>query len=257
MTKDLLLKLTALALLLTFNAEATDYTAHANAQFASLMETTGTCVDATSNGNDLTETGGTIPRSSDRQFGDWSRDFEAGDTESFNHADGLSTDISGADQKLTLVAWIKVEAISNFQGIIVKWSSAGGNKQYTMDLSNGTTKLEGAISSDGTTTTVEVGGTTINTGTWYHVAFVYNDVDLEVFVDGSSDSTPLAFTSGISNGSQIFELGAYSNTLNFDGLMDEPAVFDTDLSSTQINDIMDNGLQGAEAATFTPKMMSF
>lgn len=210
-------------------------------------------VDRTSAGNDLAETSGDIPNSTDVPSGysGKSRDFEAGDSEYLTIADGTELDINGENAKLTLATWVKAEATSgaNEYGIISKYAVTGNQRQYLLEIvATGTNvfKFTCGISADGINTT-NVSSTTTNyaAGTWYHVACVANDTDIRVYVNGSLDSTPGAHTTGIYNSSAVFLLGSLITAgYYFDGLIDEAIVLSRDLSATEISNIYSNGITG-------------
>ena len=143
-----------------------------------LDEASGTAYDSTSNSENLTETSGTIPTATG-QIGN-ARDFELGDTEYLTHADGGSTDISGANQYLSIVAWIKPESIGvagEDQYIVAKYSAGDTQRQYNIHANvkiDGQYSVTGKISSDGSATKA-IDSTTqdYTAGAWHHVVMVY------------------------------------------------------------------------------------
>ena len=62
-------------------------------------------------------------------------------------------------------------------------------------------KLRATISSDGTTLTSAIGSTVLMEDFWYHVAMVYDDTDIRLYVNGVLDANgsdnPKAYTAGI------------------------------------------------------------
>ena len=120
-------------LLLAGNAWAL-YLSDANIVGAWLMVSDGGSEpDATTNAETLTELGGTIPTSATVPAGlsGTSRDFERSEGEALYVGDGGTTDISGADQALSVVAWIKFEADPGDDAAIVdKSSNSGDQRQY-------------------------------------------------------------------------------------------------------------------------------
>jgi len=228
----------------------------ANNQACFLMEDTGTESNESINSSDgVTESGGTIPRNTtDFKFGTSSRDFELGDTEYLVQNDGLSTDISGADQAMSIVAWIKFESAPAAMGIVSKYDGGTSNRQYAMYV-NADQKIEffkSDTSASGVGFDTIVGDTVLSTNTWYHVAGVYDDTDMRVYVDGDVDSTPLAESGGIYNGSFEFRIGRHGNALYFDGLLDDVGIFDKALTESEIEDIITYGL-ASEAPGITSK----
>lgn len=256
--------LNLLVLLVPNLVRAVDYTQDANCQGAFLMEDglSANSDDETdeAKGNTLTETGGDIPNDADKKFGDWSRDFERDDSEYLAHANGLDTDINGADQPISIVYFIKREADSSrAEYIVAKYQTGGNNRQYG-SLIQGDQSGDPhtfILSNDGSSTVLCTGATEMVAGTWFHFAVVYNDTDIRIYIDGSLDSNgasnPKTYSSGIANKGHEFRIGdrdsgATQTDYKADGLIDDVGVFDDELSSTEVNDIMDNGLQPAVVA---------
>jgi hypothetical protein len=96
--------------------------------------------------------------------------------------------------------------------------------------------------------------TQLSLTTWTHIAFsADNDGNVSFFFNGSADGTPTLVKPGNSSG-YFVSIGGYYNGGSttaevFGGKLGEVAVFNRLLSSTEINDIMNNGLAGATAAT--------
>ncbi len=201
-----------------------------------------TRLDETDNDNDLTETSGdTIAQSSYSKEGDYSADFEAGDTEYLSISDANQTglDISGADCEMTISLWLKVENISGHMFMVSKYDASTNNRAYQFRIDT-TGALKAVISQDGSSYDQITGGTILTQGTWYHGAVVYDDTDIRLYLNGESDATPVAHTSGIHDNSSDFVVGAYeTGNYYYDGLIDEVAVFDRDLSADEIYEIYD------------------
>lgn len=241
----------------------TDYTQDANCQGAFLMEGATTETDVSGNGNDLSVSAGdTIPQTTDKKFGTYARDFENTDSEVLYHGDGLSTDISGANQAIAIVCWAKsenaVENASGFSMLVTKYNTVdAGGRQYMLWTQNQVPKF--TLSPDGSASTTAAGVTDVLDQTYHHIAASYNDTDIRVYVDGVLDSNgsenPKTYSSGINAGTSYFAIGGrasstatprYTDDL-WDGLIDEVGVFDRSLDSTEINEIKDYGLQGGVA----------
>jgi hypothetical protein len=224
------------------------------------MEDTGNETDRSEVvSNDLTETGGTIPRDTvNFAFGTSSRDFESADTELLLHADGLDTDISGGDQQISLVVWFTPEAIGGGGNdmLVAKYDPDTNARSYALYWSDGASdEVRCSLSSAGTTVTTStaIGGTSLSAGTGYFLACVYDDTDIKIYLNANIDSNgadnPKTYSSGLNNSNTEFTIGARDD--NFpccgyndyaDGLIDEVGIFDVALDGTDINDIMDNGL---------------
>ena len=185
-----------------------------------------------------------------------SRDFELSDPDYLYHADADSTDIEGADQSITVAAWIRPESATSadYHAVIAKYEGGTNDYRQYMLAIYGTAsneyQVEGKVSSGGTAgTTTTATSTTTNyaTGSWHHIAMVYNDTDVRVYVDGSLHCTPAAHTAGIyASANTPFYIGALewneAADDHFDGLIDEPIVFDRALSASEIADLYNDGI---------------
>ena len=236
------------------SAGGKNYTKDANCMGAWFMDDSTTEIDETTNGNDLTVSAGdTIPTSATVPTGysGTSRDFEQDDLEYLTIGDGTELDIYGADAKISMVAWIRVEEVANDEWLtfVNKFGSGAYEAQYEIAVvgtGTNTFKIGCALSSDGESATFAYStSTNLATGTWYHVACVSNDIDIRIYVNGSLNCTPGSHTAGIWNGADPFYVGAnvdYSEY--YDGLLDEVAVFNRELSSTEVNEIYTYGISG-------------
>jgi len=207
--------------------------------------------------NTLTETIGTIPRSTNAKAGSYSRDFEFYDTEYLTHGDGLSTDISGPAQSMSIVFWYRREAeTGKSHHLVSKWSS--GNRQYLVYMQNNrgdNDPMTFFLSSNGydqayaqTSTSITAGGG------WVHVACVYDDSapnqNMKVYLNGVVDANgvknPRDYNAGIADKSAPFVIGAGSPPSNYaDGLIDDVAIFDRALTVEEVSEIYANGVNGS------------
>lgn len=215
-----------------------------------LEEASGNRSDSSQNSNTLTDNN-TVESSADCQEGSKSADFESGNDEYLSIADGSQTglDITG---DMTLCAWIKPESWGGgTMAIVSKWNESANRSYLLLIATNGTEhNVECWLSSAGGSAEVVCEtGTDLSTATWYHVAAVYNGEDIRIYLNGALDSygpkNPKVYEIGIYDGSADFRLGKTDDGDNFDGLMDEVAVFDRALTATEINDIYQNGIQDA------------
>jgi hypothetical protein len=251
-------------------ASAVDYTADGNCQGAWFMSGDGGTdeVDTDQSGNSLNiaETGSDeIDVTADRPSGysGSSRDNETADDEALFLADGSAggLDISGVDAKVSIVAWIKGEDIVDTveYAIVGKGDYTSNQRSYQLIIIGtgaGTFKVRMSVDANGSGWDVNLDSTTTNyaAGTWYHVAGVANDTDVRIYVNGSLDSTPAAHTGGLFNSSTDFVVGGNrdaadctsANCADFDGLIDEVAVFDRELSAAEVSDIYTNGIDGTK-----------
>lgn len=156
---------------------------------------------------------------------------------------------------ISVVFWVDTDSRNVYDRLVAKDGSGAGqwhirweqsNQDYLEFIKDGATDLRVATNSHGITDNTP--------GGWYHVAMTWDGsitaANVHFYVTGSE----LAYTTQ-TNGASLVSDAA----LNFfignrvgadralDGQMTEVAVFDDVLTSTEVNDIMDNGLAGAVA----------
>ena len=177
-------------------------------------------------------------------------DFESGSSEYLSIADGSQTglDITG---DISIVAWVKKESAGSFQFIATKYDYGSADRSYAF-LFDSSDNLQFKYDDLGAGVNQNVedsDGAFSKTGVWYHVA-VSADVsakDVKLYVDGVL--VPSTLTDGgatsIYNGSAAFALGCQFNSgaveSEFDGIMDDVAVFDRVLSHAEVLELYGSG----------------
>jgi len=246
-----ILKLAFILLLVCNNVYAGDTS---NLEAAWLLdEASGTRFDETANNNDLTDNN-TVGQASGAncQF-DECADFEDTNSEFLSITDGSQTglDLTG---KFTLLTWIRLEKTVVSQDHIMGKSDSGPTASYVLYLEDNPSANSVKLTLEGT---IFVGTTAIIVATNTHLAVVYDQTDVIQYFDGSVDKTTAHTTDGTDTGNP-FHLGARSDPAQFfDGTLDEAVVFSRDLSTSEINDIMDNGIAAfiSPAAAFIPRVI--
>lgn len=198
--------------------------------------------------NNLTNNN-SVTFSTDRVEGSHSADFESSSSQSLSIADAshVGLDITGS---MSIVMRVKPESQGSDRVLMGKYNQSDNQRSYVLQLTGATNIPGGILSSNGQAggTSIAVGATGIGTGSWTHLAMVYNGTDIRLYINGSLDSNgsnnPKTHSGGIFNGSATFRLGAVFNTAVefYDGLMDEVAIFSRALSSTEVSDISTNGI---------------
>ncbi len=230
---------------------APDHTAGADCMGAWRMTSSGNETDITGKGGTLLETSGDIPTSVDVpdhvgiEYSGTSRDFEVADTEYLAHADGLSTDISGANQAITICAGVKVESDVENMSIVEKYDYPTDNRQYRFRIDQTTGKLRAILSANGDAQDgVAIGVTNVGTGDWFHVCMTYDDTEIIIYVDGAEDTNgadnPKAYTDGIYDGTGAFLVGSPF----YDGLIDQVSIYNSAKSAADILEIYEEGMEG-------------
>ena len=141
----------------------------------------------------------------------------------------------------TISAWINLDTQTGYRRIIGKANSTNTRCNYGLGLENG--YKPGVIANSGSWYS-NYSTTALNTGTWYHLAGVYDGSNFILYVNGVLDNTTSVSGFNIStaasdtSGDDLL-IGAkpiYSSE-NFAGMMDEIAIWNTALTSTQVSEI--------------------
>lgn len=205
-------------------------------------------------GSDMLEYGGVIPRTTDKVWGTYSRDYAAAGSANLRHADGLETDIHGENQPLSIVCWEQyaTTTISGDDYIVGKYRTTGDKRQYRFGI-DANDFAQFTLSSGGDDFNQCQGATDIvgnqSPTTWYCLIAVYNDTDMRIYLDGSLDANgadnPKVYSGGIVDEEEPFNIGAMNdNAAWFYGDIDEVAIFDRELTSVEVSDIHTNGITG-------------
>ena len=146
----------------------------------------------------------------------------------------------------TFSGWIKFNAVGKYQGVFIR----GGNSSNWIQIRIETNDSIRIACRNGGTGDGVSASSLVTTGQWYHIAMVFDgggatDSDkLKLYLDGSDISLTysgtIPSTTSSTSAGLIFGYGN-SPAYAFDGYMDEFAVFDYALDSTQITDIYNSG----------------
>lgn len=134
--------------------------------------------------------------------------------------------ITGA---ITISAWVKTTS-STYQSVLIKGTSASAADYYFRIQNTGLIRLRLGSTNYG------IGTTSVKDGDWHHICVVYiPSTSITYYVDGSQDSqTTSSIPAAITNSYSNIQIGGIQN---FNGNIDELAIWDTDLSSTQVAEI--------------------
>ncbi len=158
-----------------------------------------------------------------------------GDYDTFTMASGAGTSLTTG----TMIAWVKANSIASYKSIL--GSRAGGGNRglflsgaagnpLTFSWDNADNEYNGAT------------GLTLSTGQWYFAAVVINSGNAVVYL-GSPGGTLQSYTNSNSNSAQTIEGDWYigrdsSNTArDWNGIIDDVAIFNRSLSSSEITDL--------------------
>ena len=209
-----------------------------------LDESSGTRVDAHTNGNDLSDIN-TVPAATG--IINNGADFTLANSEylSITDANQIGLDFSG---DFTLSMWVK-GASYGINSLLGKWDESANNQRaYRPVYFDATGIMSFYYSSDGIESlTKDWTSITLNIDTWYHLVFV-NDVsgsnDINFYINGVSQ-TAVATAVSPFNASSAFVIGADINGVTpqnfFDGIIDEVAVWSRAITSAEVTEIYNSG----------------
>jgi hypothetical protein len=145
----------------------------------------------------------------------------------------------------TVEAWVKADALTNHGALVSKF--ANSNREFSVLLLN-TGVVEYSISFNGSTEQYFNGNTTLNAGTWYHIALTYDGSTMRAYLNGVADGTK-SVSGSIRVGSSPLYIGARSEgslSRFFDGTIDEVRIWTTTRSQADIQGNMNSELSGNE-----------
>ncbi len=139
------------------------------------------------------------------------------------------TDLDITDKNISISAWIKVDSTSANGMIVARDGAGGSNIQYRLWLNNGIPQFDvgslGAAIADGAITadtwTLITGTSDGSTVKLYINSVLQADTDVAVYEDAGTDTW----------------IGKRVNGFNFDGVMDEVAIWSKGLSQAEVTEL--------------------
>jgi hypothetical protein len=167
-------------------------------------------------------------------------DCEASNSETLSISDGSQTglDITG---DLSVSAWFKPETVAETQ-LVSKWHHVSYTSYNTGLGPNGLSWINNADTSGYGYTNYQP-AYTINTGTWYHLVTVY-DADqglVEFYINGTSVASSTGMDTSIADSAASFRLCARDNGGQYDGMIDEVAIWNKVLTASEVADLYNGG----------------
>jgi len=177
-------------------------------------------------------------------------DGRVGRAFSFDGASGtvVASDSTGLrlTNHLTIEAWVDSRTLSGPSGyaIISKVSYATGNDGYQFALVGD--KILGQFNSPGQIwpSATITSGAVISTGVWHHVAWTYDQSSMKLYCDGLPVITNVIGTRSIATSAADLRISGADDHCYFDGLIDEPSVYNRALSAGEIAAIYSAGSAG-------------
>jgi|GEM_PF-5964810 len=187
--------------------------------------------DSTSNSNDGNESGGVIFNTSGRVDG--ADEFDSGN-DYIDCGDHSSIQLGNTG---TVEAWLKYTSQGDHAGVISKSDWAGDRNGYTLGIGAADNTVRGQIA-DGSGYNSIPTTQALNDNAWHHVVFTWDGSFLRIYVDGSSDTTPVAQT--LTPVSDVYDLqfGKIASTgyaYYYGGVIDEARISNIPRSADWIN----------------------
>jgi hypothetical protein len=160
-------------------------------------------------------------------------DFDAANEEYVEIGDVAPLDIAG--DQITVAAWVKIASKTAEKKVIAKWSDSAGAFSYLLTISGGTDDVPTFVVNTGGNV-LAIATTNLATGTWYHLAGIYDGANVKIYVNGvEEDST--ADTGNINSTTAPIRIGMGSGTPPeepMDGTIDDVRIYDRGLSPDEI-----------------------
>lgn len=206
----------------------------------SLEEASGTRVDATGRGNDLTPNGSSLPGNTTGKVAN-AIQLSQVNVQYLSIAD--NTDLSTGDIDFTLACWCYIDNLST-RVMMAKWNDDVNQREYF--LATVSSRFNLYVSSNGSAQT-NIAANTLGvpaTATWYFVVAWHDSVanTLNICVNnGAVDST--SYSSGVFDSTAGFKIGANrASAVNlWDGRIDEAAMWKRVLTGAEITDLYNAG----------------
>lgn len=149
---------------------------------------------------------------------------------------------------ITMAGWFYTEELIYGQGMMsIRGGGTGTGEMYLIQLNNGTIECR-LVTTTGLHQVVAPEGTII-AGQWQHIAWVFNQTTVELFVDGVSIGSASA-SGTFQSANRPFSIGkCIQSGFNFiyKGRADEVSLWNKALSQAEIQDMIANELVGDEA----------
>ena len=137
-------------------------------------------------------------------------------------------------------AWFKTTDTSSTMAI------TSNALKFMAQLHSPTTRIRCQVfDGSGGVKNVDINSSGYNDGNWHHLAFTTDGLTttngLKVYYDGVLTQQGTLNNSGIRTTTNNWQLGRHSTTFHYNGLLDEVAVFNSELSASNVTSIYNSG----------------
>lgn len=147
------------------------------------------------------------------------------------------------ESAVTILAWFKAEDLPSTYPRIVSKETTTTADPYNIMLRQSDSVVRFLLG-DGSTE-YGAGDFAISLGVWYHVAATYDGEMMRVYLDGTLSGTRALIFAIPDRTTSVLIGNNPSNNRQFNGTIDEVAIFNVALEEEDINEIMNDGLSVA------------
>ena len=160
----------------------------------------------------------------------------------------------GAQDNMTISAWVNADSISSLRNLIVNWNSGTPDYIAGLQIRNDATDhwIYGLYESPTFYSALDTAESYGTAGNWYHVVGTYDGTDLKIYrgTAGSAPSNDLVATQNapslvIPAGNAVFSIGrnatSASTTQAHDGKIFAVGIWDVALTPSEIDQLWNNG----------------
>ncbi len=132
-------------------------------------------------------------------------------------------------------AWVNYSGTPTTSSHIILSGGSSATNRFWVQLKSSTEIRYGSGSASAYDLTVS----TMNSGTWYHIATVHNGTSLDVYLNGIKQGATVTVVSPSTQIGNNFKIGEYFSPVGYywNGYLDEVAVFNTALTELEVKEI--------------------
>lgn len=189
----------------------------------------GTALDIWGN-NDGAINGATTGQSGANQTYDTREAYQ------FSGGDLVDTGIGSLSTPFSLSAWIYVDNSNTRKGIFALYGGSSDDWYFEVDGESGnvldlTDDAQGEVQ----------GNESLNTGQWYMATVTRSDSAVTMYLDDSQDVQDTSFSADTYEDGPLTIGALDSDTVVFEGMIDDPRYYDKELTSTEVSNLYNTG----------------
>ena len=146
-------------------------------------------------------------------------------------------------------AWINYSGTPTTSSHIILSGGSSATNRFWVQLKSSTEIRYGS----GSASAYDVTVSTMSSGTWYHIATVHNGTSLDIYINGIKQGATITVVAPSTQIGNNFKIGEYFSPVGYlwNGQLSNVAVFNTVLSTANIETIYNNGSPLTSMSGFT------